>query len=290
MTFKKQVGDWMRANGINAQTERAAPEPEPETDSAPVVRFPTLASWHAYLATMPGANIPREYCKYGCGGAGCFRYDVPVGHPLFGKTKTCQCTRERVERADAAQLDAYRAQLSQSEQTFSLSNWIGTDTYALNIARGAAARGWGLVCFYGNFGTAKSGLLTAIVNDALNRKTHARYEVAPAMLRKLRAAYEDDSFDFEFQSLCDVRVLAVDELWRYKDTEWAAERMFELLDYRYRFWDRLLTVCATNARPDPAQDSLWSRFTDTQRAQMCEVRGGDLRPLARELAESEARQ
>jgi DNA replication protein DnaC len=288
MSFKKASDTWQPPR--RAQNNAPAPQSEPEADNAPVVRFPTPESWHAYLAQHLGANIPRAYCKYGCGGAGCFRYDVEVGHPLFGKTKTCQCARERAERTNATQLEQYRAQLSQSEQAFSLSNWVGTDTYALNVARTAAARGWGLVCFYGNFGTAKSGLLTAMVNHALDRKQHARYEVAPTMLRHLRAAYEDDSFEYQFQSLCDVRVLAIDELWRYKETEWAAERMFELLDYRYRFWDRLLTVCATNARPDPVQDSLWSRFTDTQRAQMCEVRGGDLRPLARELAESEARQ
>lgn len=265
-----------RANG-NAPTS--------ETDNAPVVRFPTLESWHAYCAEH--ANdwyvFPRAYCKYGCGGAGMFAVRKDGGQV---RTVACPCAAEKRARAEQAQVDAYRAQLSNSEQAFSLTNWIGTDTNALRAAQEAAARNWGLVCFYGAYGTAKSGLLTAIVNDALNRKTHARYEVAPAMLRHLRAAYENDTFDVEFERLCAVRVLAIDELWRYKETEWAAERMFELLDYRYRFWDRLLTVCATNMHPNPAQDSIWSRFSDSRRAQIVEVRGEDVRPLAQQLERS----
>lgn len=257
---------------------------DPSNDSAPIVRFPTREAWQAYCIEHRDdlyQFAQGAYCKYGCGGAGMFAYHVSGQQ----RVKPCPCAAERAARATEEKIGKYRAQLSQSEQTFSLSNWVGTDPNALRVAREASARGWGLVCFYGAFGTAKSGLLTAIVNAALDRKEHAIYAVAPTLLRHLRGAYEDNTFDAEFERLCWVRVLAIDELWRYKQTDWAAERMFELIDYRYRFWDRLLTVCATNARPNPEQDALWSRFTDTGRAQIVEVRGQDMRPLAHAASE-----
>ncbi len=247
-----------------------------------VIRFPTLESWHAYCAEHRSDfyTFPQNYCKYGCGGAGMFAIRTTNNAQ---RTIACPCAAERAQRA---QEQKYRNNLSNSERAFSLDNWIGADPNALRAAKEASARGWGLLCFYGELGTAKSGLLTAIVNAALDQHTPAIYTVAPTMLRELRAAYDDNSFEATFQNLCAVKVLAIDEMWRYKQTEWAEERMFELMDYRYRYWDRLLTVCATNAHPNPAHDALWSRFTDTVRAQIINVCGGDMRPVALELSEA----
>lgn len=246
----------------------------PEKEYTPIVLFPTVESWHQWVSTHPTA--PRlRYCQYGCGGTGFFRRDVPISSPAFGKVYACQCTRERSETAQA---EAARELLSKQEQTWNLANWVGSDRSAQTIARQASAQGWGLYVFWGALGVGKTGLLTAVINSALDRNIPARYYVVPELLREWRASYQDDTFDVAFETVRDTPVLALDELWRYKETEWAAERMFELVDYRYRFWDRLLTVCATNAEPD-YNDALWSRFTDAKRAQIVQVRGGNVRPF-----------
>lgn len=242
------------------------------------VRFPTAESWQEFLLGK-GYEGPSQYCKYGCGGAEYFRRDVPVGHPLFGKSIPCQCLKEKQAQTDEQRIAAYRETLSTTEQTFTLDNWVGTDLKALAAARKAVSQGWGMFVFWGDVGRAKSGLLAGIVNECLDHKLGARYAVAPEMLDDLRASYERDEFDQEFNYLKGAKVLALDEFMRHKPTPWAEEKMFQLIDYRYRYWDRLLTVVATNARPD-ANDPLWSRFSDAQRSQIIQVTGADVRPMA----------
>ena len=256
---------------VYARMNQSVPEPGP----VPVVVFPTHEAWHAYLREH--SDAPRiRYCKYGCGGVGFFRRDVPFGHPAFGKAFPCACVKERTAEA---RLQEYRETLSPTEQAFTLDNWVGQDQNALRVAKQAAAQGWGIFVFWGDVGRAKSGLLAGIVNQCLDRGQQASYKVATSLLDDLRGAYETDSFEEEMNALRAVKVLALDELWRYKQTEWAQEKMFQLLDWRYRYWDRCLTVLATNAQPD-ASDPLWSRFMDARRSTITRVHGDDVRPYA----------
>lgn len=258
---------------------KPAPTFEVAPEVLPTVVFPTIASWHEYIMTHPDA--PRgSYCKYGCGGAGYMRYDVPFGHPLFGKVARCQCKKDAAAMADEDKLREYRDTLSPIEQTFTLDNWIGKtqDPESLQLARQAVAQGWGMFCFWGDVGRAKSGLLAGIVNEALEKKWSTVYAVATMMLDDLRASYETETFEQEMNRLRGVKVLALDEMWRFKQTEWAQEKVFQLLDYRYRYWDRLLTVVATNAEPNTT-DPLWSRFSDRTRGKIQQVKGDDVRPF-----------
>jgi DNA replication protein DnaC len=236
------------------------------------VRFPTESSWREFISKYPSA--PQGYCKYGCGGAGYFRRELPVGHPQFGKAITCQCTKDKMVRTEE-----YRDNLSTREQTFTLDNWVGRvqDPQAWMHAQQAVAQGWGIFVFYGAVGVGKSGLLTGIVNEFLNRKVPALYKTTAGMLDELRASYETDEYDYMMSELCGVKVLALDELWRHKPTEWAEEKLFYLLDERYRFFDRRLTVIATNAEPD-YNNALWSRFSDRVSSRVIHVKGGDVRP------------
>lgn len=242
------------------------------TEPEQVVLYPTEDAWRAFISKYP--HMPQGYCKYGCGGSGYFRRDLPVGHPNFGKAYACACTKEKTARVDET-----RATLSTMEQSFTLENWVGNDPQALEHARQAIAQGWGMFCFWGEVGVGKSGLLLGVVNVLLDRKKAAIYKTASGLLDELRASYETDEYESLMQYFCGVKVLALDEVWRHKPTEWAEEKLFYLLDYRYRFADRLLTVIATNAEPDYS-NALWSRFTDRQRSRLIHVKGRDVRPMA----------
>jgi DNA replication protein DnaC len=237
-----------------------------------VVLYPTEAAWRDFVSKYP--HMPQGYCKYGCGGSGYFRRDLPVGHPSFGKAISCACTKEK-----AARVEQSRESLSTIEQAFTIENWIGNDPTALAHAKQAIAQAWGMFCFWGDVGVGKSGLLIGIVNVFLDRKQPAVYKTAAGLLDELRDAYKDETYESLMKYFCGVKVLALDEVWRHKPTEWAEEKLFYLLDYRYRFADRLLTVIATNAEPD-YQNALWSRFSDRQRSTLIHVKGRDVRPMA----------
>lgn len=279
----QQIADFLpRTRPAFRHAEEKPFEPEPLEQA--VIMFPTFESWQQHVMDMHQQgfySFPHGYCKYGCGGAGYLRRNLPLGHPLFGKSVACACTKEKAAMGDEERIAAYRESMSSIEQTFTLDNWIGRieNPEALKIARLAVSQGWGLFAFWGAVGVGKSGLLTGIVNAFLDSKMQAIYKTTAGMLDELRASYDTDEYEKWLNYFCSVRVLALDEVWRHKSTEWADENLFKILDTRYRYWDRCLTVIATNAEPNPS-NALWSRFTDAKRSKIINVKGRDVRPLA----------
>ena len=252
--------------------------PQPEQDPPQfVVRFPTFDSWHAYVIANPNAPHIR-YCRYGCGGVGFMKKDARYLGNGTNIVK-CPCASERQPEREQNP-DAWAQTLSPREQGFTLDNWLGNDKRALAIAQRALAQRWGMFTFWGSYGVGKTGLLAGVVNEARNKGLAALYKVTPVMLDELRAAYESKTFDRVFDELCSIGILALDEIDKYKATEWAREKMFLLIDRRYSFADQLLTLFATNARPNPAEDAIWSRLTDAARGEVVEIKGRDLRPYA----------
>lgn len=227
---------------------------------------------------MTLSNCPK------CGGAGWLRYDVPLDDKRFGKAVPCECLQQHTSEASDALVARLRSQLSGTEQTWNLANWVGADEKALTVAADALKVGSGFWTFWGTVGTGKSGLLVAIVNSALNARMPARYAVVPELLDELRASYGNGHYEYLMEELKTIRVLALDELHRNRGTDWENEKMFELIDHRYRYWDGLLTVFGTNKPPDKgSEDPIMSRLCDTRRARLVRVGGPDLRPLAAEL-------
>ena len=249
-------------------------QPDQPTQPEFIVRFPTRDSWLAFVVANPHAPHIR-YCRYGCGGVGFMKRNA-AGLANGGNVVKCPCASE--QPIPETNPDEWAQTLSPLEQAFTLDNWAGRDPRALAAARRALAQRWGIFTFWGGFGVGKTGLLAGIVNGARNQGIGALYKVTPVMLDELRGAYDSKTFDRVFDELCTVKILALDEIDKYKGTDWAREKMFLLIDRRYSFADQLLTVLATNARPDPTQDPIWSRLTDAARGEIINVTGGDIRP------------
>ena len=92
-----------------------------ETPAQAVIMFPTPESWQQYVLDQHQQGVysfPHNYCKYGCGGAGYLRRDLKQGHPLFGKTIPCTCTKEKAVMGDEQRIAAYRESMSSIEQSF----------------------------------------------------------------------------------------------------------------------------------------------------------------------------
>lgn len=234
---------------------------------------------------------PQGYCPYGqCGGLGWYKLaNQNVGDEYFGQALPCQCLKDKQAQTSNARLGELRRNLSATEQGWTFANWIGSDRNALRMAEQSLEVGEGLWTFYGPVGAAKSGLLAAIVNAALARKIPALYKVVPAMLMDWQATFQrgsQESFQEAFNEVANARVLALDEMWRYKNSEWTETTMYTLIDHRYRHFKNLLTLVGTNTEPDTKTgDAVASRLCDSFRGKLIPVTGPDLRPMAGALTQ-----
>jgi DNA replication protein DnaC len=224
-----------------------------------------------------------------CQGAGFLRRDVPVDHPDFGRAVPCQCKRTEMIPA----LMEWSG-LGNSNQDWTLDRFPG-DPAALAAARQALAAKRGIWVFWSSaFGTGKTGILVAIIRACWEQHIPALYQSVPAMLDRLRAAYQKGDYQQLMDELKGAPVLALDEFHRWHNNaprggdmtegspSWAAEKIFQIIEDRYVHWDEKMTIVATNRNPDKGDnDPIASRFADSLRSRIVPVHGGDLRPSAR---------
>ena len=115
------------------------------------------------------------------------------------------------------------------------------------------------------YGVGKTRLLACIVNAARAAGHTAIYTTTADVLDYLRSAYAPNaevSYDGRFDTLRKARVLALDEFDRWAPTAWAQEKFFQLIDYRYRNADNLLTVFAANSDISILPGYIASRMND----------------------------
>ena len=144
----------------------------------------------------------------------------------------------------------------------------------------------GLYTFYGDFGSGKTLALQVVINelrDQLYEGYYAPFATIVDHLRQLFSANQDTSSYWE--RLLRVPVLALDEVSRFDDSRaWILERLFVLVDARYRQRDTCLTLFATNDDPTlayPTDDAVGYLFSRMREGQLCELRG-DMRRVAGE--------
>ena len=222
------------------------------------------------------------------------RVDAPVGHPDFGKFQRCpDCAGpERLARLERISgLNA--AELTHRLDQWQAGNWPADDSdraekrqqrvIALKCLREAMARlvdnAGGFITFYGDFGSGKSRALTTLANETRLRGVEARYGVFVDLLDHLRDLYaRHEPTSALWEAIQQAPLLCVDEVTRFNETGWAAERLFSLVNYRYRERTRLLTVFSTNENPasdDSPANYLYSRMRE---GKLVELRG-DMRPV-----------
>ncbi len=243
---------------------------------------PALSAYAAELRTELGPAKPAAPACPCCGGAGYVVRNVPVGDPDFERPIRCpECgpARERRRLAEYSRLEG-------EALTFRFAGyWAGRygakGHAALFACQALLATQSGWVTLYGRNGLGKSYLLAATVNEARERGIAALYvtmtELLNALRKEIRAG--DERFETLRRRLWETAILAVDEVDRYNETEWAETTVFELVEFRYRHWDRMGTLWATNnfkLLPDYFQD----RMSDG-RFEFVEFEGDSVRPELR---------
>lgn len=231
-----------------------------------------------------------------CGGAGFVRLEVPVGHPLFGKAVPCRCKRQEIRERRRERLLRLGNLKSFREMTFdtfqvepatdaktsvALTEELRFD-YETALQYAQDPKGW--LVFTGSYGTGKTHLAAAIANYRVRQGNPVLFVSVPDLLDQLRASFSPESpvsYDEHFDQVRTIDLLVLDDLGTQNTTPWGAEKLYQLLNYRYA--TRLPTVITTNQLVEDMDPRLGSRLRDHGVVTVLQMQGPDFRARAGEV-------
>jgi DNA replication protein DnaC len=215
-------------------------------------------------------NEQMQVCPK-CHGVGYLRLDVSIDHPLFGKAQPCDCKQMEIQQRRIAGLR--QTSNLQHLQRMTFDSFITNRAGAVEIAASLQAalmeafdyatnpKRW--VVFTGTYGSGKTHLAAAIANFRIDQGQPVMFVVVPDLLDYLRSAYAPNSpvsYDERFDQVRNVELLILDDLGTQNATPWAAEKLYQLLNYRDNA--ELPTVITTNQSLDDLDPRLASRLRD----------------------------
>jgi DNA replication protein DnaC len=126
---------------------------------------------------------------------------------------------------------------------------------------------------HGPNGVGKSYILIAAINEAVQQRRSGLYTTASRMLDALRSSMSSDKKTEQEPAILEkikkTTVLAIDEIGRERETDYARERLFQILDARYisahQYSTTLpakLTLIAGNYPPEELEPYFQSRLLD----------------------------
>ncbi len=175
------------------------------------------------------------------------RLSRPVGDPEFGRVQPCECKRQEQEARAAQRLQRLsnlgplsEARLSEAETA------VGPALTACAFADEADDQsGWLLLT--GQAGSGRTRLCAEMANRRIAANRSALYFVTADLLDRLRAAMNatsggDFSFALLFEHVRDAPFLILDDLDCISPTDWAREKLFQLLNHRRNSGRRTVLV------------------------------------------------
>jgi len=241
-------------------------------------------------------------CPY-CHDTGYIVRRGPEGHPDIGKVYECRCLAEKRKRAAVQRLremsgitdveleqwrfETFDPQRVQPLKGKSAGPAVRFMEKAVALVREWAADPQGWLVLQGEVGCGKSHLAFAVANYRIQQNQPVYVAAVPDMLDVLRAAYNavrEDEFERRFTVLKETPLLILDDLGSEKGSEWAVERLFILLNYRYQKRLPLLVTTNDSLGPDSRLDRrILSRLGDGAMAKngfsrILRLPVGDFRP------------
>ncbi len=218
-----------------------------------------------------GAGDPN--CKI-CNGLGYVRKEYPLGHPNFGKLEVCECRKDEINQRDYNKLYAF-SQLDKlqdlSFENFNPRGRIGLGEHqaaslenAYNQAHNYASNLHGWLLMRGKYGCGKTHLAAAIANQVVSHGIQTLFITVPDLLDTLRYSYSNTGTSFEerFEEIRRTPLLILDDFGTQNATEWAQEKLFQILNYRYI--NKLPVVITTNLDLDQIEGRIRSRLEDPE--------------------------
>jgi DNA replication protein DnaC len=248
-------------------------------------------------AAIDRAESAQRTCA-ACKGVGWLRNDAPYGHSNFGKLVKCGCL-QAVERVRRRRNIMERSGLGQVRgkmfQGFNTRVPGVQEAYKAAYAYARQPSGW--LVLLGPVGCGKTHLAAAIANTCFDQHDMGvMFATVADLLDYLRATFDTATasgitYDEQFSRLREADLLVLDDLGAQYTTEWANEKLFQLLNYRYTQaniidtqtgWSRGATVITSNLlNLNGVAESIRSRLWDTRIAEVVHFgeRVHDYRPF-----------
>ena len=221
---------------------------------------------------MQGKTLGDPNCPI-CHGIGFVSFDVEPSDPRFGKMEICPCRHKEVLEATRKRLYRLSNLEALSDLTFATFEPRGrvglgkqmrdSLEQAYNQAQNFAGSLNGWLLLMGKVGCGKTHLAAAIANQAVALGVQTVFLTVPDLLDWLRFAYSgqnDNGFEERFDEIRNVTLLVMDDYGTENATEWAKEKLFQIINYRYI--NRLATVITSNNQLTDPEDRIVSRLTD----------------------------
>ena len=223
-----------------------------------------------------------------------YAFDVQLEDPRFGKFQRCpnnpvqddQAMHTRLRRF--GNLDSYKEKTFTRFQTdFRGGSYTQSALNSLINAKSAARKfadnpsGW--LVFEGRFGCGKTHLAVAVANWRLEKYgERVLFMTSPDLLDLLRSTFDasvQSSFDNTFEQIRGAPLLVLDDLGVEKPSDWAKEKLFQLLNHRHAA--ALPTVITTNRPLDDLDPRLSSRLKEEPLVKHIKIHAPDYRRLSR---------
>lgn len=239
------------------------------------------AATEAYAGAAPDvwARDEEQPCCPRCQDAGYYCLDVAIDHPQFAQLQSCDCrtassAQKRSERSNLAELGTY------TFRTFNTALVGVQAAYDRCQIFATIPQDW--LVLRGPYGCGKSHLATAIAHDAVARGYESLFITVPDVLDTLRSVYDSPAgvgtVRDHLERFKTVKLLILDDYGTQTDKPWVREKLFQILDARYRY--RRATVLTTNLTPpqiDAVDGRIASRLFDAVLCEHLHITAGDYR-------------
>ena len=190
------------------------------------------------------------------------RFDVPLTDACFGKVYPCpDCELGRAIKRDAEELRTGQYSVQLPDKSFTnFKKRGGAVDKALVAAQRFAERPARCMVLWGPSGTGKTHLAAAAANAMRARGVEVGFFVVPDLLDLLRSGYSRGDYDQLLDVLKNIAVLVLDDLGAETGTDWATEKLFQIINYRYN--RRMPLLVAMNSDPDTLEERIADRLCD----------------------------
>jgi len=230
---------------------------------------------------------PEDLCPL-CQGARFVRVTSDPQDPRFGNPVPCECARYEPPEERSARLLRYSRLGGMQRLTFDTLVKSGRTNdprlqvqyaEAVAIAERFASHPEGWLILTGPHGAGKTHIAAAIANRVIERGEPALFLAVADFLDHLRSGYGDNAevgYDALLERVRSAPLLVLDDLDAYAQTEWAREKFFQVVSYRFNA--ALPTVFTAVKSPNEIDDRLGSRLADPTMSQVVELAHGDAAP------------
>lgn len=229
---------------------------------------------------------PEPVCPI-CHGMGFLLADGDPGDPGFGKPIPCTCKQAEIAARQTGLMKKFGNLGPLTRLTFEEFDpepfWLPQEKArnlrdALEKCQAYAAQPQGWLLLTGSFGCGKTHLAAAMANARLAQQKPALFLVVADLLDHLRATFGPNSeiqYDDLFEQVRSAPLLILDDLGAHSASNWAQEKLFQILNYRYNA--QLPTVITTNQRLDQMDQRMRSRMTDIHLVDRVHIAAPDYR-------------